>query len=55
MKKKLKIQFWKAERALAMQILEQEWLPNYKDEGFTYIWDQPALYENSIDVRNGLT
>lgn len=51
MKKKLKIQFWKAERALAMQILEQEWLPNYKDEGFTYIWDQPALYENSIDLR----
>lgn len=30
MKKKLKIQFWKAEKALAMQILEQEGLPKRK-------------------------
>lgn len=51
MKKKLKIQFWKAENTLAMQILEQEGLPRYKDEGFTRIWDQPGLYECSIDLR----
>ena len=49
--KKLRIQFWKAEQVLAMQILEQEGLPRYKEEGFTRIWDQPALYENSIDLR----
>lgn len=49
--KKLKIQFWKAEQVLAMQILEQEGLPRYKEEGFARIWDQPALYENSIDLR----
>lgn len=48
---KLKIQFWKAENTLAMQILEQEGLPRYKDEGFTRIWDQPGLYECSIDLR----
>lgn len=29
--KKLKIQFWKAEQVLAMQILEQEGLPRYKE------------------------
>ena len=51
MKKKLKIQFWKAENTLAMQILEQEGLPRCKEEGFTRIWDQPALYEYSIDLR----
>lgn len=51
MTKKLKIQFWKAEKALAMQILEQEGLPRYKDEGFTRIWDQSGLYECSIDLR----
>ena len=51
MNKKLKIQFWKAENTLAMQILEQEGLPRYKEEGFTRIWDQPALYEHSIDLR----
>lgn len=49
--KRLKIQFWKAEQVLAMQILEQEGLPRYKEEGFTRIWDQPALYENNIDLR----
>lgn len=51
MSKKLKIQFWKAEQVLAMQILEQEGLPRYKEEGFVLIWEQPALYECSIDLR----
>lgn len=51
MNKKLKIQFWKAENTLAMQILEQEGLPRYKEKGFALICDQPALYEYSIDLR----
>ena len=51
MKKKLKIQFWKAKNTLAMQILEQEGLPRYKEKGFALICDQPALYEYSIDLR----
>ena len=41
--KKLKIQFWKAEKALAMQILEQEGLPKEKGDGFIKIIDSPAL------------
>lgn len=41
--KKLKIQFWKAEKALAMQILEQEGLPKEKRDGFIKIIDSPAL------------
>ena len=49
--KKLKIQFWKAEKSLAMQILEQEGLPSYKEEGLALICDQPALCEYSIDLR----
>lgn len=49
--KLLKIQFWKAEKTLAMQILEQEGLPSYKEEGFALICDQPALCEYSIDLR----
>ena len=32
MSKKLKIQFWRAEKALAMQILEQEGLPKEKND-----------------------
>lgn len=43
MSKKLKIQFWKAEKALAMQILEQEGLPKEKRDGFVRIKDSPAL------------
>ena len=43
MSKKLKIQFWKAERALAMQILEQEGLPEEKEDGFVRIDDSPRL------------
>lgn len=43
MSKKLKIQFWRAEKALAMQILEQEGLPKEKGDGFIKIIDSPAL------------
>lgn len=43
MSKKLKIQFWRAENALAMQILEQEGLPKEKGDGFVKIIDSPAL------------
>jgi hypothetical protein len=49
--KKLKIQFWKAEKALAMQILEQEGLPSCKEGGEALIWEQPALCKYSIDLR----
>ena len=41
--KKLKIQFWKADKALAMQILEQEGLPEEKEDGFVRIDDSPRL------------
>lgn len=43
MSKKLKIQFWKAEKSLAMQILEQEGLPEEKEDGFVRIDDSPRL------------
>ena len=51
MKKILKIQFWKAEKALAMQILEQEGLPRGKEEGFVRINDVPWFYDRRIDLR----
>ena len=51
MNKKLKIQFWKAEKALAMQILAQEGLPSCKEEGKALILHQPALYEYDIVLR----
>lgn len=52
MSKKLKIQFWRAERALAMQILEQEGLPKYKKDGFIHITDSPALdFEKGVWLR----
>lgn len=41
--KKLKIQFWRAEKALAMQILEQEGLPKEKRDGFIKIIHSPGL------------
>lgn len=51
MSKKLKIQFWKAEKALAMQILEQEGLPKEKG-GFVHIIDSPALdFELGVWLR----
>ena len=49
--KLLKIQFWKAEKALAMQILEQEGLPSCKEAGKVLILTQPALYTYDIVLR----
>ena len=52
MSKKLKIQFWKAEKALAMQILEQEGLPKEKRDGCVKIKDSPALiFETGVWLR----
>lgn len=51
MKKKLKIKFWKAERALAMQILEQEGLPERKTFGRVQSGTSPMLYEEVIGIR----
>lgn len=52
MNKKLKIQFWKAEKNLAMQILEQEGLPKEKGDGFVKIIDSPALvFETGVWLR----
>ena len=49
--KKLKIQFWKAEKALAMQVLEQEGLPDRKNEGLVHIESFPWLYKTAIELR----
>lgn len=49
--KKLKIQFWKAEKSLAMQILEQEGLPSCKEVGEVLILTRPALYAYDIVLR----
>lgn len=51
MNKKLKIQFWKAEKALVMQILEQERLPYYKDDGFVNINTCPWISKTCVDLR----
>lgn len=51
MSKRLKIQFWKAEKALAMQILEQEGLPKDKCEGFVKTDDTPTLGLEEICLR----
>lgn len=51
MSKKLKIQFWIAEKALAMQILEQEGLPSCKEAGKVLIRNQPTLHEYDIILR----
>ena len=48
MKKKLKIQFWKAEKGLVMQILEQEGLPKEKTDGYVRINDSPALISDKV-------
>lgn len=48
MSKKLKIQFWKAEKALAMQILDQGGLPKRKNEGNVRVWDYLALFKEAI-------
>ena len=51
MSKKLKIQFWKAEKALAMQILEQEGLPENKCKGFVKTEYSPTLGSKEIWLR----
>ena len=51
MSKKLKIKFWKAERALAMQILEQEGLPESKIDGKVRIVHSPAMSDDMIYLR----
>ena len=51
MKKKLKIQFWKAERVIVMQILEQEGLPERKEYGFIQIIALPWFYGDRIELR----
>ena len=48
MSKKLKIQFWRAEKALAMQILERKGLPKRKAEGNVRIQGLPALFQYGI-------
>lgn len=51
MKKKLKIKFWKAEKALAMQILKQEGLPKYKTKnGLIRIVSTPNLFYETKEV-----
>ena len=50
-KKKLVIKFWKAERALAMQILEQDGLPENKKEGFVKINSNPSIFLDKIYLR----
>lgn len=52
MSKKLKIQFWRAKLALAMQVLEQEGLPQRKIEGRVRIMIQPA-FEGDIIFLHG--
>lgn len=51
MKKKLKIQFWKANKALAMQILEQEGLPSCKEDGFIKIVESPWIHGGKLWLR----
>lgn len=51
MSKKLKIQFWKAEKTLAMQILEQEGLPEYKGNGFVQIYQSIGLKDCRLNLR----
>lgn len=51
MSKKLKIQFWKAEKALAMQILEQEGLPERKVNDFIKIISMPCMCKDELSLR----
>ena len=53
MSKKLKIQFWRAEKALAMQILEQEGLPKEKKKGDVKIFCSPKLRDDFVFLRGG--
>lgn len=51
MSKKLKIQFWRAKLALAMQILEQEGLPERKVNGFIKIISMPCKFRDELCLR----
>lgn len=51
MKKKLKIKFWKAEKALVMQILEQEGLPERKEKGTIQIVSRLEMCGDEIYLR----
>ena len=51
MSKRLKIQFWRADKVLAMQILEQEGLPKNKCKGFVKIEYSPTLGSKEIWLR----
>ena len=51
MNKKLKIRFTKFERALAMQILEQEGLPSCKENGLIKIVESPWIHEGKLWLR----
>ena len=53
--KRLKIQFWKAEKALAMQILEQEGLPKKKDDGNIFILCETELRDNNVCLRGDVS
>ena len=50
-KKKLVIKFWKAEKALVMQILEQKGLPERKEKGTVHIINCPAMRGDKIWLR----
>lgn len=51
MSKKLKIQFWRAKLALAMQILEQEGLPERKVNDFIKIISMPCMCRDELSLR----
>ena len=51
MSKKLKIQFWRAKLALAMQVLEQEGLPKKKSKGDVKISGSPELRDDNVFLR----
>lgn len=55
MSKKLKIKFWRAEKALAMQILEQEGLPEKTGKGIVKITTSPDLWDNFVFLRGTTT
>ena len=51
MKKKLKIKFWKPEKALAMQIIEQDGLPKRKEDNKVCIISSPFITRDGIALR----
>ena len=50
MKKKLVIKFWKAERALAIQIVKQEGLPRNKQTETVFIYDHPFIDKSNFYI-----